>query len=251
MKSETIIFSGPTLHGEVIAGGDPYPPARLGSVYQAYTRGYRRIILIDGFFGNVPSVWHKELLFAMAQGVEVWGAASIGALRAAELARFGMKGFGKVFRLYHTGALTDDDEVCIIHAVRELGYRPLSEAMVNVRCSLRRLRRRGHLDRKDEFALCAQIKALHFSRRTREHITAVFHAYFGPRAGAVYLACYARLATDQKKADALGLLRRLDGCPIDPTPPSSWIFPNTLHWRKEFEENLPNIPALDEEVQLD
>ena len=31
----------------------------------------------------------------MAQGIHVYGAASIGALRAAELRRFGMKGVGR------------------------------------------------------------------------------------------------------------------------------------------------------------
>ena len=42
--------------------------------------GYRRIGIIDGHFGNVPSVWHKEILFALSKGVEVSGAASMGAL---------------------------------------------------------------------------------------------------------------------------------------------------------------------------
>ena len=42
----------------------------------------RAIGIIDGYFQQVPSVWHKEILWAMAQGVHVFGSASMGALRA-------------------------------------------------------------------------------------------------------------------------------------------------------------------------
>ena len=62
-----------------------------------------RIAIIDGLFEQVPAVWHKELLFAMARGVEVSGAASMGALRAAELHAFGMIGVGPTFAAYKSG----------------------------------------------------------------------------------------------------------------------------------------------------
>jgi hypothetical protein len=59
-------------------------------VYQA-TQSHPAIIgLIDGYFEVTPTVWHKEILWAMAQGIHVHGSASIGALRAAELCSFGM-----------------------------------------------------------------------------------------------------------------------------------------------------------------
>ena len=53
--------------------------------------------IIDGYFEIVPTVWHKEILWAMAQGIHVFGAASIGALRAAELDAFGMRGIGRIY----------------------------------------------------------------------------------------------------------------------------------------------------------
>jgi hypothetical protein len=79
--------------------------------------GYRTIGLIDGFFGNVPAPWHKEILYAMGRGVKVYGAASMGAIRAAELHRYGMKGAGRIFQAYRLGLLTDDDEVCVLHSI--------------------------------------------------------------------------------------------------------------------------------------
>ena len=77
-----------------------YGPVALGSVYRAVEAGYRRIGIVDGLFGNFPAVWHKEILFAIASGVEVSGAASMGALRAAELSRFGMIGSGRIYRMF-------------------------------------------------------------------------------------------------------------------------------------------------------
>ena len=60
----------------------------------------RDIGIIDGYFEATPTVWHKEILWAMTQGIHVYGAASIGALRAAELHDFGMVGIGRVYEAF-------------------------------------------------------------------------------------------------------------------------------------------------------
>ena len=54
--------------------------------------------IVDGFFHQQPSVWHREILYALSQGVPVFGGASMGALRAAELADYGMTGVGPDLR---------------------------------------------------------------------------------------------------------------------------------------------------------
>ena len=95
--------------------------------------------IIDGYFEHVPSVAHKEVLWAMSRGIHVFGAASLGALRAAELLPFGMEGVGEIHAAYARGDLTDDDEVAVAHGLAAEGYRPVSEAMVNIRETLRRV----------------------------------------------------------------------------------------------------------------
>jgi hypothetical protein len=133
------IFTGPTLSPEVAR---PHldaiylPPAALGDVYRASLSRPTVIGIIDGYFERVPAVWHKEILWALAEGIHVFGAASLGALRAAELAAFGMEGVGAVFQAFVNGTLTDDDEVAVAHAHQEHGFRAQSEAMVNIRCTL-------------------------------------------------------------------------------------------------------------------
>jgi hypothetical protein len=133
------IFSGPTLP---VAEGLQHvearflPPAAQGDVYRAALERPVAIGLVDGYFDRVAAVSHKEILWAMAQGIHVLGAASMGALRAAELALFGMEGVGAIFDAYARGDLEADDEVAIAHASGEDGYRPVSEALVNMRATL-------------------------------------------------------------------------------------------------------------------
>lgn len=115
---------------------DYRPPASQGDVIAAAVDGPKAIILIDGFFEHVPAVHHKEILWALDQGVSVYGAASIGALRAAELGRFGMTGVGKIFESFESGELECDDEVALVHGPAEVNYEPLSEPLVNIRSTL-------------------------------------------------------------------------------------------------------------------
>ena len=74
-------------------------PVAQGDVYRAVTGGDapEAIGIVDGQFDHVPAVWHKEILWAMDQGIHVYGSASMGALRAAELHAFGMEGVGTIF----------------------------------------------------------------------------------------------------------------------------------------------------------
>src|SRR4051794_9083188 len=101
-----VVFVGPTMPHDAVTEALPCsvrPPAAQGDVLRAVRAGASRIAIIDGYFENEPAVWHKEILHALSQGVPVLGAASMGALRAAELRVFGMVGVGWVYEQYATG----------------------------------------------------------------------------------------------------------------------------------------------------
>jgi hypothetical protein len=139
MTSQVVVFLGPTLsHDDArdVLDAEYRPPAAHGDVLRAALRRPQAIGLVDGVFERVPAVWHKEILFALSEGVHVYGAASMGALRAAELDAFGMRGVGTVYRAFAGGVLEDDDEVAVAHASAEHGFRALSDAMVDVRATL-------------------------------------------------------------------------------------------------------------------
>jgi hypothetical protein len=134
-----VIFVGPSLPPAFRPADGALewrPPVRQGELYQVALSGAAIIGVIDGYFEVTPTVWHKEILWAMAQGIHVYGSASIGALRAAELHTFGMKGVGRIFEAYRDGILSDDDEVAVLHGPEEVGYPSITEAMVNIRATL-------------------------------------------------------------------------------------------------------------------
>ena len=144
-----VVFTGPTISaGEARRHLDAtyLPPAAQGDVFRVARERPTAIGLIDGYFQRVPAVFHKEILWAMREGIHVFGASSMGALRAAELAEFGMVGIGAIFEGYRSGEITDDDEVAVIHAGAEEEYRPQSEPMVNIRATIRAAAATGVID---------------------------------------------------------------------------------------------------------
>src|SRR5262249_22679622 len=123
--TRVFVFLGPTLpvgRARELLDAVYLPPVQQGDVLRLLGRAPRVIGIVDGYFDTVPAVWHKEILLAMAEGVHVFGAASMGALRAAELHPFGMVGVGRVFECYRDGVLTADDEVAVAHGPGDTGY---------------------------------------------------------------------------------------------------------------------------------
>lgn len=170
---KAIIFAGPSLPPACRpfdVAFDWRPPVRQGEVYEA-TLGRPPIIgIIDGYFEVTPTVWHKEVLWAMAQGIHVYGSASIGALRAAELYSFGMVGIGRIFEAFRDGVLEDDDEVAVLHGPEELGYPAVTEAMVNIRVTVEKAVREGIIDRSLAADLTAIAKSRFYKERSWELI---------------------------------------------------------------------------------
>jgi hypothetical protein len=246
--NESCVFVGPTrVKRADYPAIDFFPPAALGSVYRAMERGYRRIGIIDGFFGNTPSVWHKEILFAISKGVEVSGAASTGALRASELAPYGMRGIGNIYRLYRRASIADDDEVCVTHAIAEMDFMPLSEPMISIRYTLRDLRHRAVVSREEEAAIAGELKTAHFSERTLEHIRASIARHVPEGRAAAVAEAYMTARRDAKGEDAARLLDRLSR-PAPPAHPPQWEFPRTIHWVHQFEDRLADVPKLDDRI---
>src|SRR6478609_8238987 len=97
----------------------------------------------------------------------------MGALRAAELDTMGMLGVGAVYRAFRAGRLTADDEVAVSHAPAELGYRPVTMALVDVRARLieevRFRRMSGGLAR----AVLDDVRAVPFRERDALRLTQI------------------------------------------------------------------------------
>lgn len=140
-----VVFLGPTLRlaeAERVLDAVYVQPAAQGDILlAAHAYRPRAMVLIDGQFEDRPAVRHKEILWAMAQGIVVIGAASMGALRAAELSEFGMIGVGLIYRWYRRWRLAPDDAVAVLSGPPELGFPPLTHALVDLQRTFAKLAR--------------------------------------------------------------------------------------------------------------
>lgn len=235
-RDATLVFLGPSLPaGEaraLLPAAELHPPVAVLDVLRLLHARRRRLparlAIIDGYFERMAAVWHKELLLALELGVEVWGAASMGALRAAELEPFGMRGVGTIHRGYASGRLVGDAEVAVAHLPGEWGYQPVSVALVDVRDALARARRAGVLAARPAAALLAAASATFYADRTWDALTATMAAG-ARRRFADWLAAE---KPSRKADDARLLLRTLAATPARPSPaqtvPRTWAFAHAL-----------------------
>jgi hypothetical protein len=187
-------FLPPVKRGDIdalLAATSPAPPpAAIG--------------IIDGQFFQRLAISPKEVLRALDAGVRVFGAASMGALRAAELAPFGMVGVGDVYRLYADGVIDADDEVALTYNSETL--EPLSVPLVNMRLALRAAIARGLTTAGFAEAFIAAAQALYYPDRSYRR---VFESLGQTPAEPLtrFLSGH-----DAKRDDAIGLLTKLRDC---------------------------------------
>jgi len=252
------VFLGPTLPVETareVLPADYRPPVRQGDIYRLL-RGRRpsAIAVIDGYFHEVPSVWHKEILWALDQGIPVHGAASMGALRAAELDIYGMRGHGRIYQAFRDGAFPpdledvfeDDDEVAVIHGPAEMGYPGLSEAMVDIRATLAAAAEAGMIGATGRRALVAAFKAVNYRDRRWELLSQLgATAAVDPVEIDRLQAWLSDGRRTQKRDDALALLDHLAGSSAAaPEPPAEpFSFERTTLWAQFVEAAGRQAPA--------
>jgi hypothetical protein len=119
------IYKGPCRQGDIVS--------------DVVNENPTHILLIDGCFRDNLSPWHKEIVYALqypnVKGI--WGAASMGALRAAELDFLGMVGVGRIFEWYRDGVTEDDSEVAVSYAELPSGdYKALTVPLVDIRAGV-------------------------------------------------------------------------------------------------------------------
>jgi TfuA protein len=169
-----IIFLGPSLSHEKarkIFDADYRPPAKKGDFLRlAADPDVRLVGFVDGvFLQDYPPTPIEVYQLARKEGVLLAGAASLGALRAVELEKFGMVGIGRIFQLYKSGKVDADDEVAVTFAP-EGDYLLQSEAMIDIRYNLYLAHKKGVIGEKAKKALARIAKRTYFPHRNYAHI---------------------------------------------------------------------------------
>jgi hypothetical protein len=232
------VFLGPSLRvaeARAILDAEYLPPAACGDVHAVAQRRPLAIAIIDGLFEQVRSVWHKEILWALSQGIHVLGAASMGALRAAELDSFGMVGVGEIYEAYRDEVFEDDDEVAVEHGPASTDFAPLSEAMVNLRAGLARACTKEVISAATLDRLVGIAKAKFYPERSWASVLqagACAGVDLGELAG-----LRAFLQTEQpdvKRSDSIRLLEHIARMRAEGAGPHvpTFRFQNTLFWNR-------------------
>ena len=183
------------------------PPVKRGDLDRLLASKPGAVGIIDGEFYQSLAVSPKEVLALLETGVAVYGASSMGALRAVELEPYGMIGVGSVFRVFRRGVLYADDELALTFDKET--WRPLSEPLVDTRYALRAAVRKGILTRGEAARTIAAFRPFYFPERTRPLLLQLARDVVG-EAGAQALGNFlAWEAPHIKQRDARLLLKRM------------------------------------------
>ena len=207
-----VVFLGPSLDSNEAAtrlDARYLPPIRRGDLPRVIAEGARAIGIIDGEFGQSLAVSVMEICAGLKQGIQIWGAASMGALRAAECQSVGMRGVGWIFQKYAEGFLKADDEVALLFD--PWSCRATTIPLVNVRWALQFAIEEGVLAASSEPALLKAARAVRFTDRTHEGLLeAVFSSPLQTEMRTlVEFMKKEPLRSDRKRLDALLLLEAM------------------------------------------
>lgn len=240
------VFAGPSL-STIDRQGERFSwrgPAAAGDLIALLDDPPQQLCLIDGYFDHCAAPWHKEILLLMATGTRVLGAASMGAMRAAELAPFGMTGVGTIFAAYRHGRLTGDDEVALIHATERLNWAPLTVPMVEVRATLARACRARLLNPPLARRIRDVVHDLHFDSRDWPAMERI--CVDAGLLGAEHFRQLASAHVPLKRIDALQCLAEALRTPEDsrrPVEPPRTYFIRELARQRGVELRLAQTPA--------
>lgn len=167
------VYSGPSLDRETLqrslpANSTVCSPIKGGDILTLLCDENAprptHIHIIDGFYYNVPSVRHKEIIQAIDQGIIVSGCSSMGAIRAAECKDFGMIGTGRVYSYFASQFVSGDDEIAVAHHPAP-SFEKISTPLINIRFTIEDLCNEGLLESRIGEDILAYYKNISFSER--------------------------------------------------------------------------------------
>ena len=169
----------------------------------------------------------------------------MGALRAAELEPFGMEGAGAIFEAYRDGRLEDDDEVAVLHGPADVDYAGQSEAMVNIRATLRAAEATGLIRSATRDLLERTAKSLYYPDRSYPRVLEMVSTYGGHSDEIEALRAWLPVGRiDQKREDAIAMLRLMRERLLANVAPkqTDFAFEHTEFWDKVIRDTPAAAP---------
>ncbi len=179
-------------------------PIQRGDLIQAIKEHPDIIGIIDGVFHQNSAVGHKEILKVMKSGIRVFGASSMGALRASELDTLGMTGMGYVYEQYASGEVDSDDDVAVMLDSETL--EALSEPLINMKYVFTNAASENIITEKEKEELLSITKKTFYPKRNYAQTLAASSLDDETKGK---LIDFIRTSPDIKKEDAKELLMHI------------------------------------------
>src|SRR5579884_3673853 len=211
MRERPVVFLGSSLavkDAARILDADYRPPIKRGDIDALLDDPPPAIGIIDGEFFQSLAISPKEILHALEKNVPTYGASSMGALRAVELAPYGMIGIGTVYEHYRTCAVDADDEVAVTYSPTD--HQPLSEAMINIRIALKQAAAERVITERDCEHLIGMAKRTYFPDRSYANLWRKAEKRLPERTLSVLRSYIAERKPDAKRDDAKLMLSELN-----------------------------------------
>ncbi|XYH97101.1 TfuA-like protein [Sorangium sp. So ce1128] len=207
-----VVFLGPSLDRAEAASRldvEYLPPIKRGDIDALLARARRPVAIgiVDGAFLQGPSISPKEVLRAIDEGITVFGSSSMGALRAAECAPYGMIGVGRVFEAYHSERIDADDEVAMTYDPTT--HRAVSEPLINIRFAIEAAVAAGATTASIGDRFLAIAKRLYFPDRRVKTVLRLISEEIDPSACERLQRFLENDAPDVKREDAIQLLEAM------------------------------------------
>ncbi|MBP2134244.1 hypothetical protein J2128_002210 [Methanomicrobium sp. W14] len=171
---DVIVYLGPSLPKDKAerilppSVAEYRPPVRRGDLAEAIEKRPRAVCIIDGLFFQDCSVGHREIMAVLKSKISVYGASSMGALRACELEAFGMVGVGRIFEMYRDGVIESDDEVAL--SCDPFTNEAVSDALVDMRINFERAVRFGIITGFERDVLIDAASEIYYPNRTYRRV---------------------------------------------------------------------------------
>lgn len=116
-RRKPVLFGGPSIACSVETYRECFdlrPPIQRDDLYElAEQQRPGCALIVDGLFGSSMSISPIECIDLMKRGWLLYGASSMGALRAADCCSVGMVGIGEIFNGFHFGYFHSDSDVAV------------------------------------------------------------------------------------------------------------------------------------------
>ena len=211
--AKTIVFVGPSLpcrpQGD-LPNVAIVKPIRRGD-FTIYGESFDTFVIIDGEFGQSLAVSPKEILGALDRGKRVLGAASMGALRASELDRFGMRGIGWVYERFRSAVVRRDDDVAMTYSPRD--FTAWTVPFVNVAYWSEMLLAARTSSSKEVRRIAKVSRSFYFADRTEDALLAALENELGASRVAELLSGFGGSIPDVKRLDARRAIEQISNAP--------------------------------------